>query len=47
MLEDPAKEPDFDELLLMTNTVEKAPDLAEYVEIEFEKGIPVKLNNKN
>jgi len=46
MLEDPSKEPDFDELLLMTNPVEKAPDLAEYVEIEFEKGIPVKLNNK-
>ncbi len=46
MLENPGNEPDFDELLIMTNTVEKAPDLAEYVEIEFEKGIPVKLNNK-
>ncbi|MGB4439176.1 MAG: argininosuccinate synthase, partial [Sedimentibacter sp.] len=39
-------EPDFDELLMMTNTVEKAPDTAEYVEIEFEKGIPVKLNGE-
>jgi len=44
MLENPANEPDFDELLMMTNTVEKAPDQAEYVEIEFKKGIPVKLN---
>ena len=46
MLENPGNEPDFDELLIMTNTVEKAPDLAEYVEIEFEKGIPIKLNSK-
>ena len=46
MLENPGNEPDFEELLLMTSTVEKAPDLAEYVEIEFEKGIPVKLNGK-
>ena len=46
MLENPGNEPDFEELLIMTNTVEKAPDLAEYVEIEFEKGIPVKLNGK-
>ena len=46
MLENPGNEPDFEELLIMTNTVEQAPDLAEYVEIEFEKGIPVKLNNK-
>ncbi|HNZ83572.1 MAG TPA: argininosuccinate synthase [Sedimentibacter sp.] len=45
MLENPGNEPDFDEILIMTNTVEKAPDVAEYVEIEFEKGIPVKLNN--
>lgn len=46
MLENPGNEPDFDELLIMTSPVEKAPDLAEYVEIEFEKGIPVKLNSK-
>jgi len=44
MLENPANEPDFDELLMMTNTVENAPDTSEYVEIEFKKGIPVKLN---
>lgn len=46
MLEDPANEPDFDEILVMTNTVEKTPDVAEYVEIEFKEGIPVKLNEK-
>jgi argininosuccinate synthase len=46
MLENPANEPDFDELLMMTNTVEKAPDQSEYVEIEFKKGIPVKLNGE-
>jgi len=46
MLEDPANEPDFDELLVMTNTVEKAPNEAEYVEIEFKAGIPVKLNGE-
>ncbi|MFA9422694.1 MAG: argininosuccinate synthase [Sedimentibacter sp.] len=46
MLENPANEPDFDELLMMTNTVEKAPDTAEYVEIEFNKGIPYKLNGE-
>lgn len=46
MLENPSNEPDFDELLMMTNTVEKAPDTAEYVEIEFKKGIPVKLNGE-
>ncbi len=46
MLENPAVEPDFDEILVMTNTVEKAPDAPEYVEIEFNEGIPVKLNGK-
>ncbi|WP_326911462.1 argininosuccinate synthase [Sedimentibacter sp. MB31-C6] len=46
MLEDPENEPDFDELLVMTNTVEKAPDLAESIEIEFEAGVPIKLNGK-
>ena len=45
MLENPANEPDFEELLMMTNTVEKAPDEAEYVEIEFVQGIPTRLNN--
>ncbi len=46
MLENPANEADFDEILVMSNTVEKAPDIAEYIEIEFKEGIPVKLNGK-
>lgn len=46
MLENPGLEPDFDEILVMSNTPEKAPDKAEYVEIEFKEGIPVKLNGK-
>ncbi|GHV66233.1 argininosuccinate synthase [Spirochaetia bacterium] len=45
-LEDPANEPELDRMLKMTVPPEKAPDKAEYVEIEFEKGIPVKLNGE-
>ncbi|MCL2196032.1 MAG: argininosuccinate synthase [Treponema sp.] len=45
-LEDPASEPQFKKMLSMTVTPEKAPNRAEYVEIEFEKGIPVALNGK-
>jgi argininosuccinate synthase len=45
MLENPANEPNFDELLVMTNTVEKAPE-AEYIELEFVNGVPVKLNGE-
>lgn len=44
MLENPENEPDYDDLLIMTNTIENAPDFGEYIEIAFEKGIPVKLN---
>ncbi|MDR0503249.1 MAG: argininosuccinate synthase [Treponema sp.] len=45
-LEDPANEPQCRKMLAMTVTPEKAPNKAEYVEIEFEKGIPVALNGK-
>jgi argininosuccinate synthase len=45
-LEDPANEPFYDRLLKLSVTPEKAPDKATYVELEFEKGIPVKLNGK-
>lgn len=44
-LEDPANEPQYEKILEMMVSPEKAPDLAEYVEIEFESGIPVKVNN--
>lgn len=45
-LEDPANEPNYDKLLHLSVTPEKAPDEATYIEIEFEKGIPTKLNGE-
>lgn len=44
-LEDPWNEPK-DEMLLICNPISKTPDTAEYVEIEFEKGIPVSVDGK-
>ena len=44
-LEDPANEP-LSDLLLICNQPENAPDEAEYVEIAFEKGIPVAINGE-
>ena len=46
-LENPAAEPDYKKLLQLTVAPENAPDKPEYVELDFEKGIPVKLNGKN
>jgi len=45
-LEDPATEPQLKKMLAMTVPPEKAPNKPEYVEIEFEKGIPVSLNGR-
>jgi len=45
-LEDPANEPDYDRLLKLMVSPEKAPDKPSYIEIDFEKGLPVKVNNK-
>lgn len=45
-LEDPALEPNFDKLLQMSVTPQKAPDKDTCVEIEFEKGIPIAINGK-
>lgn len=45
-LEDPALEPNYNKLLHLSVTPENAPDTPEYVEIEFEKGIPVKVNSE-
>ncbi len=45
-LEDPANEPDFDKILEMGVSPERAPDKAEYVTIDFEKGIPVAVNGE-
>ena len=45
-LEDPAVEPNFDHLLVLSNTPEKAPEEGEYVTMTFEKGIPTSVNGK-
>ena len=45
-LEDPANEPNYDHILQLGVSPEKAPDKPTYVEIEFLKGIPVKVDGK-
>ena len=45
-LEDPANEPNYEHLLVLSTTPEKAPDTPEYVTMTFEKGTPVSLNGK-
>ena len=46
-LEDPSQEPNYDDMLVLSVTPEKAPDKPEYVTMTFEKGIPVSLNGKS
>lgn len=43
-LEDPSVEPNYNKLLQLSVTPENAPDKPTYVEIDFKKGCPVKLN---
>ncbi len=45
-LEDPAIEPNYDHLLVLSVSPEKAPDEGEYVTITFEKGIPTSVNGE-
>jgi argininosuccinate synthase len=45
ILEDPAREP-YDDMFLLTVSPEKAPDKAEYVEIEFERGDAVAVDGE-
>jgi argininosuccinate synthase len=45
-IEDPEKVPCFEKILKVTNLPENAPNEAETVEIEFEKGVPVGLNGQ-
>ncbi len=45
-LENPANEPNFEHLLVLGVTPEKAPEEGEYVTMAFEKGIPVSLNGE-
>jgi argininosuccinate synthase len=44
-LEDPANEPK-DDLFVISNPVSKTPNTPDYVSIDFEQGIPVKLNGE-
>lgn len=46
-LENPANEPDYKNLLKLTKTPEEAPDKPVYVKIDFEKGIPVCVDDKS
>ena len=43
-LEDPAFEPNYDKLLELSVSPEKAPDKPVYVTIDFKKGIPVAID---
>lgn len=45
-LEDPANEPQYDKILELSTTIEKAPDKATYITLTFEKGKAVALNGE-
>ena len=45
-LEDPANEPNYDHLLVLGVSPEKAPDEGEYVTMTFEGGVPKSVNGK-
>jgi len=45
-LEDPANEPNYNHLLVLGVTPEKAPDEGEYVTMTFEKGVPKSINGE-
>ena len=45
-LENPACEPNYEHLLVLGVTPEKAPDQGEYVTMTFEKGVPKSINGK-
>ena len=45
-LEDPANEPNYDHLLVLGVSPEKAPDEGEYVTLSFEKGVPTAVNGE-
>ena len=45
-LENPSTEPDYSRVLKISVRPEAAPDKPEYIQIEFEKGVPVKIDGK-
>ena len=45
-LEDPGNEPNYEHLLVLGVTPEKAPDEGEYVTMTFKKGVPTSVNGE-
>jgi len=45
-LENPANEPQYDKILKLMVSPEQAPDKATYIELTFDKGIPVAVDGK-
>lgn len=45
-LEDPSQEPNYEHLLVLGVTPEKAPNEGEYVTMTFEKGVPTSVNGQ-
>lgn len=45
-LENPENEPNYNTLLHLSNTPENAPDKPTYITLDFEQGIPTKLNGE-
>lgn len=45
-LENPANEPDYDKILELGVTPEKAPDAPTYITLHFENGVPTQLNGE-
>lgn len=45
ILEDPYNEP-LEDMFLLSNSIDNAPDKAEYIEIDFEQGYPVALDGE-
>ncbi len=45
-LEDPSQEPNYDHMLVLSVTPEKAPDKETEISMTFEKGVPKTLNGK-
>lgn len=45
-LEDPSQEPNYDHMLMLSVTPEKAPDKETEITLDWEEGVPVALNGK-
>ncbi|MFZ2125082.1 MAG: argininosuccinate synthase [Candidatus Saccharimonadales bacterium] len=45
-IEDPSLQPKLHDILQWCNEIEATPDMPTYIKITFDKGVPVKFNNK-